>query len=89
VKRFLLLCSDPPTPPGASHEGWPAWFSKLGDAFVDVGVGGQLEQDVTRGTCCSSDAATRAAQRFSRLAGAQTAPGLPVGLVSDSGPAHT
>jgi hypothetical protein len=35
--RFLLLYSGPPTPPDAAHEGWPEWFSKIGDALVDVG----------------------------------------------------
>jgi hypothetical protein len=37
VKRFMMLYSGPPAPPGASHEGWPEWFRKIGDAFVDVG----------------------------------------------------
>jgi hypothetical protein len=37
MKRFLLLYSGPPTPPDASHEGWPEWFTKIGDALVDLG----------------------------------------------------
>jgi hypothetical protein len=37
VKRFLMLYSGPPAPPNPSHEGWPEWFSGLGDALVDVG----------------------------------------------------
>jgi len=37
MKRFLLLYSGPPPPPNPSHEGWPEWFSKLGDALVDRG----------------------------------------------------
>jgi hypothetical protein len=37
MKRFLLLYKGPPTPPGASHEGWPEWFKSIGDALVDVG----------------------------------------------------
>jgi hypothetical protein len=37
MKRFLLLYSGPPAPPGASHEGWPEWFDKIGDALVDLG----------------------------------------------------
>jgi hypothetical protein len=37
MKRFLLLYSGPPAPPGSSHEGWPEWFENLGDALVDVG----------------------------------------------------
>ena len=35
--RFLLLYSGPPTPPDSSHEGWPQWFAKIGDALVDLG----------------------------------------------------
>jgi hypothetical protein len=37
MMRFLLLYSGPPTPPDSSHEGWPEWFSKIGDALVDLG----------------------------------------------------
>ena len=37
MKRFLLLYSGPPTPPDASHERWPEWFTKIGDALVDLG----------------------------------------------------
>lgn len=37
MKRFLLLYSGPPTPPDASHEGWPEWFKGIGDALVDRG----------------------------------------------------
>ena len=37
MKRFLLLYSGPPAPPNPSHEGWPEWFDKLGDALVDLG----------------------------------------------------
>jgi hypothetical protein len=37
MKRFLLLYKGPPTPPDASHEGWPEWFKSIGDALVDVG----------------------------------------------------
>jgi hypothetical protein len=37
MKRFLLLYTGPPTPPGASHEGWPEWFDKIGEALVDLG----------------------------------------------------
>jgi hypothetical protein len=37
MKRFLLLYSGPPAPPNPSHEGWPEWFSKIGDALVEVG----------------------------------------------------
>jgi hypothetical protein len=37
VKRFLLIYSGPPTPPDATHEGWPEWFRKTGDGLVDAG----------------------------------------------------
>ena len=35
--RFMVLYVGPPTPPDASHAGWPAWFDKLGDRLVDRG----------------------------------------------------
>jgi hypothetical protein len=37
MKRFLLLYNGPPAPPQPSHEGWPEWFDKIGDALVDLG----------------------------------------------------
>jgi hypothetical protein len=37
MKRFLMLYSGPPAPPDATHEGWPEWFAKIGDALVDLG----------------------------------------------------
>jgi hypothetical protein len=37
MKSFMLLYSGPPTPAGASHEGWPQWFQSLGDRLVDTG----------------------------------------------------
>ncbi len=37
MKKFILFYEGPATPPGASHEKWPAWFSKLGDRLVDKG----------------------------------------------------
>jgi len=37
MKRSLLLSSGPLTAPDASHEGWPEWFNKIGDALVDLG----------------------------------------------------
>ena len=37
MKRFLLLYHGPPPSPQATHEGWPEWFEKIGDALVDVG----------------------------------------------------
>jgi hypothetical protein len=35
--RFLLLYHGPATPPDASHEGWPEWFSDLRDKLVERG----------------------------------------------------
>ncbi len=37
MKKYMLLYKGPATPPNASHEKWPAWFSKLGDKLVDLG----------------------------------------------------
>jgi hypothetical protein len=37
MKKYMLLYKGPATPPGASHEKWPAWFNKLGDKLVDMG----------------------------------------------------
>lgn len=37
MKSFMLLYRGPATPPGASHEGWPEWFGRLGDRLVDIG----------------------------------------------------
>jgi hypothetical protein len=37
MRRFLMLYSGPPAPPNPSHEGWPEWFGKIGDALVDRG----------------------------------------------------
>jgi hypothetical protein len=37
LKRFLLLYNGPPAPPDVTHEGWPEWFDKLGDALVELG----------------------------------------------------
>jgi hypothetical protein len=37
MTRFMLLYVGPPTPPDASHEGWSAWFQKLGDNLGDRG----------------------------------------------------
>ena len=34
---LLLLYCGPPTPPDASHEGWPEWFPSLGEKLVDRG----------------------------------------------------
>jgi hypothetical protein len=37
MKKFILFYQGPPTPPDASHEKWPDWFSKIGDQLVDRG----------------------------------------------------
>jgi hypothetical protein len=37
MRSFILLYGGPPTPPDASHEGWPDWFQRLGERLVDLG----------------------------------------------------
>jgi hypothetical protein len=37
MKKYILLYRGPVTPPGASHEKWPAWFAKVGENLVDRG----------------------------------------------------
>src|SRR3954452_12430751 len=37
MTSFMLLYNGPPTPPEASHEGWPEWFQSLGDKLIDRG----------------------------------------------------
>jgi hypothetical protein len=37
MTTFMVLYVGPPTPPDASHEGWPTWFARLGDKVVDRG----------------------------------------------------
>lgn len=37
MKTYILFYRGPATPPGASHEKWPAWFNKVGDQLVDRG----------------------------------------------------
>ena len=37
MKRLLVLYTGPPAPPNPTHEGRPQWFSKIGDALVDLG----------------------------------------------------
>jgi YCII-related domain len=37
MRSFILLYSGPPTPPNASHEGWPQWFQSIGEKLVDMG----------------------------------------------------
>jgi len=53
VKRFLMLYSGPPAPPNPSHEGWPQWFGKIGDALVDIG------SPTANGFVLDSDGSTR------------------------------
>jgi hypothetical protein len=55
MKSFLLLYSGPPTPPGASHEGWREWFQSLGDRLVDTG------SPMTAGFVVRSDGTTSGA----------------------------
>jgi len=37
MKKYILLYKGPATPPGVSHEKWPAWFAKIGGNLVDRG----------------------------------------------------
>ena len=37
MKKFIIFYKGPPTPPDASHEKWPEWFSRVGDQLVDRG----------------------------------------------------
>ena len=37
MQSFIVLYNGPATPPDASHEGWPQWFQRAGEALVDVG----------------------------------------------------
>ena len=34
---YILLYRGPAATADTSHEGWPEWFSQLGDALVDIG----------------------------------------------------
>jgi hypothetical protein len=52
MKKFMLLYKGPATPPGASHEKWPAWFNKVGDKLVDRG------SPMDNGLALNSDAST-------------------------------
>lgn len=37
MASYILLYRGPTSSRGASHEGWPEWFARIGDALVDVG----------------------------------------------------
>jgi hypothetical protein len=37
MPSYILLYRGPTGPEGASHEGWPEWFTGIGDALVDIG----------------------------------------------------
>src|SRR4029453_12562523 len=52
MSSFILLYNGPPTPPGASHEGWPQWFQRAGDNLVDMG------SPMTNGFVVHSDGTT-------------------------------
>jgi hypothetical protein len=57
MARFMVVYVGPATPPDASHEGWPAWFAKLGDRLVDRGSplanGGALRGDGSTGAAAT------------------------------------
>jgi YCII-related domain len=55
MTRFIVLYVGPSTSPDASHEGWPAWFAKLGDKLVDRG------SPLAAGSAQRSDGSTDAA----------------------------
>jgi hypothetical protein len=52
MPRFMVLYVGPPTPPDASHAGWPEWFGKLGDRLVDRG------SPLTNGLALHADGST-------------------------------
>jgi hypothetical protein len=54
----LLAHGGPPTPRNASHEGWREWFTRLGDAIVDVGSP-MVNGIVARGDGSTSEATAR------------------------------
>jgi hypothetical protein len=56
MMQFLLLYVGPPAPPDPSHEGWPEWFQRIGDALVDVGSPAK-NGVVVRGDGSTDDAA--------------------------------
>jgi len=37
MKTYMLLYKGPATPPDTSHEGWPAWFERVGNQLVNIG----------------------------------------------------
>jgi hypothetical protein len=37
MQTFIVLYQGPATPEGASHAGWPEWFTRLGGKLIDVG----------------------------------------------------
>jgi hypothetical protein len=58
MARYMVLYVGPPTPPDASHAGWPAWFEQLGDRLVDRGSP-LADGRAVRGDGSVGDAATR------------------------------
>ncbi|RPI93099.1 MAG: hypothetical protein EHM40_10945 [Chloroflexi bacterium] len=57
MKKFILFYKGPATPPGTSHDKWPAWFNKVGDQLVDMGS--PMENGfVVHSNGSTSDAAT-------------------------------
>ena len=37
MASYILLYRGSTSPTGASHEGWPEWFERIGNALVDIG----------------------------------------------------
>jgi YCII-related domain len=52
MSSFILLYNGPATPLGASHEGWPEWFQRVGEHLVDMG------SPMTNGFVVHSDGTT-------------------------------
>ena len=49
MKQYIVLYKGPATPPDASHQGWPEWFQRVGDALIDRGA------PMAHGTAISGD----------------------------------
>jgi YCII-related domain len=65
MTRFMVLYVGPPTPPDAAHEGWPSWFTNLGDKLVDRGS--PLAAGRARGGDGSSGAAATQVNGYSLI----------------------
>ena len=55
MSAYILLYRGPTSSVGASHEGWPEWFARLGDALLDLG------SPMVNGDAVVADGTSRAA----------------------------